>query len=340
MKRHGNLWDKVIDIENIKFAHKQARRGKAYYAEVQMVDADIEKYAKEIQEMLVNKTFTTSQYEIEDRFDGRKMRTIYKLPYYPDRIVQHALLNIIGPIIVNSFIRDSFQSIEGRGTHDGAKRVKKLIRSENCPRYALKVDIKKYYPSVNNDLMKECVRRKIKDKDVLWLVDDIIDSMQGLPIGNYTSQHFGNLYLNKFDWWMKQIIKPIGYFRYCDDILVMANTTKELIKIKGQMLVKLFKLGLEIKPNWNIYDIYKNGVDFVGFVFRPNDTRLRPTIARKFKAKCIKLKSMLTPNNCLEYLSSLMAYKGWASRVNAKVLWRDHATWFVKFFPKQLRKAL
>lgn len=340
MKRYGNLWDKIIDLENIKFAHKQARCGKAYYKEVKMVDADVDKYAKDIQLMLVNKTFTTSVYKIEDRFDGRKMRTIYKLPYYPDRIVQHALLNVIGPIIVNTFIRDSFQSIKNRGTHDGARRIKKLIRSDKCPKYALKIDIRKYYPSVNNNLMKQFVRKKIKDKGALWLIDDIIDSMNGLPIGNYTSQHFGNLYLNEFDWWMKQIIKPAGYFRYCDDIVVMANSTKELVKIKSEMSQKLNALGLEIKPNWNIYNIVKNGVDFIGFVFRPKDTRLRPSIARKFKVKCIKLKSMLTASNYLKYLNSLMAYKGWTNRINAKVLWRSNTTWFVKFFPKQLRKAL
>jgi len=340
MKRHGNLWGKIVELDNIKFAHQQARRGKAYYTEVKMVDADIDKYAKEIQEMLINKTFTTSPYEIEDRFDGRKMRTIYKLPYYPDRIVQHALLNVIGPIIVDSFIRDSFQSIVGRGTHDAAKRVKKLVRSDNCPKYALKVDVAKYYPSVDNEIMKAAVRRKIKDQDVLWLCDDIIDSMQGLPIGNYTSQHFGNLYLNQFDWWIKQKIKPLGYFRYCDDILVMSNSTRDLITIKSKMVDKLRQLRLEIKPNWNIYNVYKNGVDFVGYVFSPSKTRLRPTIVKKFKLKCVKLKAALTKENCLEYLSSLMSYKGWVKRCNAKVLWRRHTMRFVHFFPKQLRNAI
>jgi hypothetical protein len=340
MKRHGNLWEKILDLENIKFAHKQARRGKAYYTEVQMVDADVDKYAKEIQAMLANKTFTTSQYEIEDRFDGRKMRTIYKLPYYPDRIVQHALLNVIGPIIVNSFIRDSFQSITGRGTHDAAKRVKRLVRSPSCPKYALKIDVAKYYPSVDNDLMKAAVRRKIKCRDTLWLVDNIIDSMRGLPIGNYTSQHFGNLYLNQFDWWIKQEVNPDGYFRYCDDILVFANSTQDLISIKDQMIAKLADLKLTVKPNWNIYDVHANGIDFVGFVFTPGKTRLRPGIAVKLKAKCIELKRILNPMNCLEYLSSLMAYKGWVKGVNAKQLWRRHTTWFIKFFPKQLRSAL
>jgi len=340
MKRHGNLWHKVLELDNIKFAHRQARRGKSYYTEVKMVDADLDKYAKEIQAMLANKTFTTSQYEIEDRFDGRKMRTIYKLPYYPDRIVQHALLNIIGSIIVNTFIRDSFQSIPGRGTHDAAKRVKRLVRSPNCPRYALKVDVAKYYPSVDNELMKAAVRHKIKDPDVLWLVDDIINSMPGLPIGNYTSQHLGNMYLNGFDWWVKQKIKPAGYFRYCDDILIFANTTAELMQIKAQAIDKLCELKIKIKPNWNIYDVHKNGIDFVGFVFTRQQTRLRPSIVLKFKARCAQLKTVLNQVNCLEYLSGLMAYKGWVNRVNAKQLWRKQTDRFIKFFPKQLRSAL
>jgi len=250
MKRYGNLWDKIIDIENIKFAHKQARRGKTYYTEVQMVDADLDKYAKEIQEMLINKTFTTSEYEIEDRHDGRKIRTIYKLPYYPDRIVQHALLNIVGPLITNCFIRDSFQSIIGRGTHDAAKRVKKLVRSENCPQYALKVDIKKYY---------------------------------------------------------QQLVEKLNY------------------------------LGLHIKLNWNIYNVFTNGIDFVGFVFSPNKTKLRPSLAQKFKQKCVVIKKMLTNKTCL---NSLMSYKGWVQRVNAKKLWRHHTQQFINIFPKQLRSAL
>jgi hypothetical protein len=164
--------------------------------------------------------------------------------------------------------------------------------------------------------------------------------MQGLPIGNYTSQHFGNLYLNQFDWWMKQIIKPLGYFRYCDDILVMSNSTKELIDIKAKIVEKLKQLHLVIKSNWNIYNIYKNGVDFVGYVFKPDETRLRPTIVKKFKLKCVALRKIITKDNCLEYLSSLMSYKGWVKRVNGKQLWRKNTTQFIKIFPKQLRSAV
>lgn len=338
MKRHGNLFDRITDIENIKIAHKNARRGKAFYTEVKMVDSDIEKYCHEIQKSLVNQTFTTSPYEVEERFDGRKMRTIYKLPYYPDRIVQHALLNVTGQIFTNSFIRDSFQSIVGRGTADAMRRVKKVVRSPDCPRYALKIDVEKYYPSVDNAKLKAMVRRKIKCERTLWLMDDIIDSMQGLPIGNYTSQHLGNLYLNDFDWKIKQQLKPKAYFRYCDDIVFMDDMKSKLLAYKVRAVRWLDELGLKIKGSWNIYDIYRHGVDFVGYVFTPLNTRLRRSIVTKFKTTCAKLSKRITDRD--RDLSRVMAYKGWVKHCNGKMLWRRHTYSLRSTFPKQLRGAV
>jgi hypothetical protein len=341
MKRIGNLWGQITDIENIKHAHRQARRGKSFYNEVIMVDADLDKYAKQIQDLLLSKEFDTSEYETEERFDGRKIRTIHKLPYYPDRIVQHALLNVVGPIFTNSFIRDTFQSITGRGTSDTMKRVKALIRSKECPTYAIKVDVKKYYPSVDNELLKIEVRRKIKCQDTLWLIDNIIDSIKGLPIGNYTSQHLGNLYLSRLDWVVKQEYKPKGYFRYCDDIVFMDDNKAKLLFIKAKIIEHLAKLKLEIKLNWNLYTVAKDGIDFVGFVFRTKYTRLRKTIATNFKANCKRIKNNIKMLDKTTALSSLMAYKGWAKNANAKMLWRKHMTLkLVKTYPKQLRGAI
>lgn len=238
-------------------------------------------------------------------------------------------------------IRDSFQSILGRGTSDAARRVKKLVRSADCPKYALKIDIRKYYPSVSNELLKQEIRRKFKCADTLWLIDDIIDSINGLPIGNYTSQHFGNIFLNRFDWWMKQEVKPLGYFRYCDDIVVFGNSTAELVRIKRQAESRLNELRLDLKPTWNIYNVHKHGVDFVGYVFRPDLTRLRPSIAVKFKAACRRIKRSLKRLKWESSLSALMSYKGWVLPCNAKALWRRHVTQKLRnVFPAQLKGAL
>lgn len=341
MKRHGNLWVKIIDLENIKLAHRLARKGKSFYTEVKMVDSDIDKYCLQIQEMLANKTFTTSQYEVSERHDGRKQRVIHKLPYFPDRIVQHALLNVIGPILVNTFIRDSFQSIRGRGTHDAMKRVKKLVRSDDCPKYALKIDVKKYYPSVDNDLLKAAIRRKIKCQDTLWLVDDIIDSTKGLPIGNYTSQHFGNLYLNSLDWHIKQNIRPDGYYRYCDDIVVFGKTVNQLMLMKQRIEDCLSMLRLQVKRNWSITNVEKNGIDFVGYRFYPSFTRLRKNIAVSFKSTCGWIRKRKNKVDRDLALSKLMSYKGWVMTASAKQLWRCHVSYnLVVMFPKQLKGAI
>lgn len=319
MKRHGNLFHKICSLENIMFAHENARKGKAHYREVKLVNLHPEAFCAEIKRMLESKKFTTSDYIVEQKHDGRKMRTIYKLPYYPDRIVQHALIQVCGPIWQKQFIRDTFQSIVGRGTHDARKRVEKAIRNQP-PKYALKFDIEKYYPSIDNEKLKQVVRKKIKCRDTLWLIDNIIDSSQGIPIGNYTSQYFGNLYLNEFDWWAKQDLGIKHYYRYCDDIVVLGDSTKECHEIKEKMFERLqCDFNLKIKKDWQVFPVESRGLDFVGYVFKSNSTRLRTNIAKGFrsKARAVKRVAMGQP----QAIGGLMSYWGWVKHANAKKLW-------------------
>lgn len=324
MKRIGNIWSKIVDIDNIILAHKNASRGKGFYSDVKLVNSNPEYYLQQIQQSLITGTFTTSPYEVEDRFDGRKLRTIHKLPYYPDRIVQHALLNIIGPILVRSFIRDTFQSIPGRGTGDAARRVKRAVCSTAPPKYALKLDIHKYYPSVCNSILKQAVRSKIKCANTIGLLDNIIDSTSGLPIGNYTSQHLGNLYLSDFDWWVKQHIKPQAYFRYCDDLVILHSSREELFIIKQSVEHRLAELHLSIKDSWTLRDIELDGVDFVGYVFRPKCIKVRNGIAQNLRKVCKRL--VRRPKLHTQDLSALMAYKGWTMQAKANRLWTRHVT--------------
>lgn len=326
MKRLGNVWDKVTSLENIRLAHQKAKKGKSHYKEVQEFEQNSEHFCKLIQAMLVNKTFTTSQYKIQEIFDGRKQRTVHKLPYFPDRVIHHALFNVIGDTLHNSLIRDTFQSIANRGTSDATRRVKQLVRTKQ-PKYYLKLDVKKYYPSVNVGLLKQKLRVKIKCKDTLWLLDDILDSSEGLPIGNYSSQLLGNFYLSKLDWKIKQELKPVGYFRYCDDLVLFANT-KSFLKSCNKLIVKeLNELGLEVKEVTQIQEVNKQPVDFVGFVFKPSSTRLRKSIKQGLSSVCKSKENSI---------SSLMAYKGWCKQCNAKLLWRKHTKHQLQY-RKQLR---
>lgn len=322
MKRQKNLFDRITSYENLVLAHHQARKGKSHYREVKYVNANQKELLLKLQESLINKTFTTSKYQIEEIFDGRKNRTIYKLPYYPDRIVQHALTNVCENFWIKSYIRDTFQSIPSRGTNDARKRVKQAIKNQHN-QYALKFDIEKYYPNVNNDILKKIVRKKIKCKNTLWLIDNIIDSSKGIPIGNYTSQHFGNLYLTEFDWWVKQKLKVKKYYRYCDDIIVIGSSSNYCHNIKKEMFKKLNEeYNLTIKKNWQVFSIDDRGLDFVGYGFKPTQIKLRSSIAKKFKnkSKTIKLthKTMSRP----QIVSGYMSYWGWIKHCNAKSLWK------------------
>ena len=318
MKRYGNLFDKIVDIDNLRLAHKLAQRGKQHYTAVKQINKDPEQYLLKIQEMLVDGTFTTSKYKSERRFDSGKWRVIHKLPYFPDRIVQHALMNIVAPIWKKSFIRDTFQSIECRGTHDARRRIEKYLRS-NQQQHAIKIDIQQYYQSVPNDKMKACVRHTIKCERTLTLIDNIIDSHIGLPIGNYTSQYLGNLYLTAFDWWIKQTVKLKGYFRYCDDIVFMHYDSKHLHKILLIAIDKLQQIGLSIKSSIAYRYVCKQGLDFCGFVFYETHTKLRKKIA-------INIKNCVQQNNPENLLKSLMSYWGWIKFIDAKAFWKSIIT--------------
>lgn len=326
MKRYGNLWDSVCDLENLRKAHYSARKGKSFYTEVKWLNQNEDKALLELRDSLVNKTFTTSPYKIEDRFDGRKVRTIYKLPYYPDRIVQHALINVCEPIWKKSFIRDTFQSIIGRGTHDARKRVESFLRG-NPHLYVLKFDIEKYYPSVKNEILKAEVRRKIKCKNTLWLLDNIIDSNPGLPIGNYTSQYLGNVYLNSFDWWVKQHIKPFGYFRYCDDLIILAESKESCHKARLEIFNKLKeRYGLSIKGNWQVFPLDKRRLDFVGFVFTSKNTRLRKSIAKGVSKKAKNIRFCYRNMTDHQVVNGSGSYWGWCKYGGGKSLWHKNVT--------------
>ena len=226
MKRYGNLYPEMWDMENIKRAHINARKGKAHYKEVQMVNAEEEYYLLKIQDMLKNKTFTNSEYEMFVKNDSGKQREIYKLPYFPDRIIHHCIVQVLEPIWMKTLIADTYSSLKGRGIHKGVTRIKAALEDGVNTTYCLKMDVRKFYPSIDHDTLKTVLQHKIKDLNVMWILSEIIDSTTGVPIGNYLSQHFGNLYLSGFDHWMKEEQGCKYYFRYCDDVVIL-NKSKE-----------------------------------------------------------------------------------------------------------------
>lgn len=297
MKRIGNLHGKICTMDNMKLAYYNATKGKRHYREVKQIEANgVDKFLKALLNELTNKTYKVSKYKIFNLKCGNKIREIYKLPM-KDRIVQHVIMNYIEPIFRRSFIKDTYSSIKGRGVHKCLHRVKRAMKDVEGTQYCLKVDIKKFYPSISQALMKEIVRHKFKDSWLLWILDLIIDSAdKGLPIGNYTSQYFANYFLSSVDHTMKEKYRVKYYFRYCDDIVIL-GPTKEYLR---DLFTKLYKLinnkNLSIKSNYQIFPVEARGIDFLGYIIRHNYTRIRKTTKKNFIKKH-KTKEVLASYN-------------------------------------------
>ena len=324
MKRYGNLYHKIYNLDNIREAHHNARKGKSHYREVKQVDANPEMYFKRIHYMLKNKAFHNSKYKVFKRFDSGKIREIYKLPYFPDRIIHHCIMQVVEPIWISTLIPNTFACIKQRGIHKAVKKMKVALRDEASTKYCLKCDVKKFYPSVNHTVLKSVIKQKIKDSDVLWLLDQIIKSAPGVPIGNYLSQHFGNLYLSGIDHKMKEMLKCKYYFRYCDDIVILHHNKEFLHVIKNQLIKWLRELKLTLKENWQVFPVDSRSIDFLGYRFFHNYTLLRKNTSVTFKRKISGIKKRYQVMEPISVLSTVMSYYGWLKHANCLNLTRKY----------------
>lgn len=310
MKRRGNLWQEIISLENLRAADIIAQKGKDNQYGVILFNRNREANLQALHIALRDKTFRTSSYDI---FTIRepKEREIFRLPYYPDRIVHHAIMRVLKPYFVSFFTADTYSCIEGRGIHKASYALRRTLRDVPGTKYCLQLDIRKFYPSIDHSILKNLLRKKFKDPDLLWLLEEVIDSAPGLPIGNYLSQYFANFYLSEFDHWLKEKMGIPYYFRYADDLVIPWADKASLHKILAEIREYLrTKLRLEIKANYRIYPT-ACGINFVGYVHYSYDhILLRPSIKRKF-AKMVAKKPTL---------ESIASYYGWAKHCNSRHL--------------------
>lgn len=333
MKRIGNLYEKICSMDNLKLAHQHAKKGKGWYQEVRKIDRNPDKYLKELQDMLLNHTYHTSQYEVFFKKEGQKVRKIYKLPYFPDRVAQWAIIQVIEPYIIRNLIADTYSAIPERGIHYGLNRVQKAMQTDvkGC-QYCLKIDARHYYQSVNHEILKQKFRRLFKDPDLLWVLDEIIDSIDtadeedliqigedlypetGIPIGNYLSQYSGNYYFSSFDHWMKEDRRVPHYFRYMDDIVIFGQS-KEYLHTLLSDVREYFgsELKLVIKDNWQIFPTYVRGVDYLGYRIFMNYVLLRKSTVKEMKRRMILIQKKVSRGNLMNYgeWCSIHSYQGW-----------------------------
>lgn len=317
MKRYSKIYERIYDIDNLRLAHKNSRKDKLYYKEVKMVDSDEEFYLSQIQEMLINETYEVSDYTISVINDKGKERELCKLPYFPDRIIQWAIMLQIESVFMETFTDFSCASIKNRGIHRASSLVDKYMSDAYETQNCLKIDISKFYPNIDHEILKFLLRKKFKDKKLLKLLDKIIDSTpgdKGVPIGSYLSQFLANFYLTYFDHWLKEEKKVKYVVRYMDDIVILHRSKSFLHSLKREMDKYLRnELKLTIKSNWQVFPTRVRGIDFVGYRHFYGFKLLRKTTYKRFRKQMLKIKKKCEEGKGLTYSEwcSANSYKGW-----------------------------
>ena len=283
MKSYNNLWEKFISKENFELAYQNSIKGKLHQKQIRRFNEHKEENLEKVRQLVISGKFHTSQYRQMTIYEPKE-RIIYKLPYCPDRIVQHAIMNILKPIFTKLFIKDTYACIEGRGQHKASIKCSEFVRRNE---YCLKCDIRKFYPSINQYILSDMLHKLIADKRFMAVIDDIVFSFEGgknCPIGNYCSQWFGNFYLSKLDNFVKHNLKCKDYERFCDDFLLFSNDKNYLNRCKKEIGVFIKeKLDLEFSK----CDLFKTkqGVDFCGYRHFGKYVLLRKTTAKRMKRR-------------------------------------------------------
>jgi hypothetical protein len=258
----------------------------------------------------------------------KKSEPFLNLDTIPDQIIHWALMLQLEPIIMHGMYEYNCGSIPGRGTSYGQKALRKWLDNDiKHTKYCLKMDVSKFYPSVDNDVLKWMFRKKVKDRDCLWLIDAIIDSAKGLPIGNYTSQWFANFFLGELDHFIKEKLRINYYIRYVDDLVLLGPKKKKLHKARQEIESYLNSIKLNLKGNWQVFKMNSRDIDFLGLRFFRNKTILRKRNALRIMRRMRKIKKKCYLN--YSDASAIISYWGWIKRSNSFTFYNYHIKPFV-----------
>lgn len=315
MKKKKNLYDLIASRENLVKASNKAVSGKRYGL-IRHFVSNRETLLDKLHYTLMSCSYTPSSYR-EMYIYEPKERLIKIAAFYPDRIVHHAVMNVVEPILKQTFIHHTYACIKGKGGHQCINDMYNDMRRDYThTQYCLKFDIRKFYDSIDHNVLKSLIRRKIADQKTLNLIDQIIDSTSpGIPIGNYTSQQFSNYYLAYFDHYCKEELNLKYYYRYMDDIVVLGSNKADLHDVFNNIKSYLKeRLKLDIKANWQVFPVDKRQIDFCGYRVNHHGVMLRRRILYNYFKKLRKHKSQLRSEDDLKH--AMPSHYGWLKHIS------------------------
>jgi RNA-directed DNA polymerase len=341
-KTYRNLYEQVVSPLNLWFAYKDAARGKRYKPAAAHFEYDLEKNLIALYQELISETYHPGEYH--NFYIQKPKRRLISAAPFRDRVVHHALMNVIEPLFERGFIFDSYANRKGKGTHKALDRCTYFLRRYQ---YVMHLDVRQFFPSVDHEILAGTLSRSIGDKRVMNLVKKIIASgagvqageyemvyfpgddvfsvnrPRGLPIGNLTSQHWANVYLNQLDQHAKRVLKCRAYIRYVDDILLFANNKRTLRTWREEIISFLTTLRLTIHESKFQPRPTRTGISFLGFQVFPTHRRIRSSNGYAFQRR---LRRMI-----VDVQKGSLTQKDFSNRL---VSWLNHAsygdTWALK----------
>jgi retron-type reverse transcriptase len=309
MKTYNNLYERIYSFDNLHQAYLKARKNKRYKNDVLEFTSNLEENLITIQNELIYEAYTPSRYN-EFLVTDPKERLILALPFR-DRVVHQAICSVIEPLFEKTFIKDSYACRKNKGTLAGVKRMEYFLKQnikDSKEVFCLKMDIQKYFYSIDHETVKRFLRRKIRCKRTLKLLNIIIDSTDnpGIPVGNLTSQLFANIYMNYLDHFIKETLRIKYYVRYMDDMVILYKDKKQLWRWLSEIRNFIEKeLKLVLNKKTSIFSI-KRGIDFLGYRQFPGVRILRKRVMVKNLKKFRKFnKAGASPDKVNKSLASL-----------------------------------
>jgi retron-type reverse transcriptase len=314
MKIYKNVFEKIIALDNLFLAWDEFKKDKKQRKDVQKFEWKLEENIFELHRNLKAGKYrhgTYTSFFIQDP----KQRHIHKATV-GDRVLHHAIFKVVNPIFEPTFISHSFSCRVGKGTHKGVDNISSMLHSVSGngfkPCFALKCDIKKFFDSVDHNVLVGIIQKRIKDKKAMELLEEVIESFaskqsdifykKGLPIGNLTSQLFANIYLNELDQFVKHELRVRYYCRYTDDFIIASNDQIYLKELSSRIGIFLTdNLRLELHPKKITIRKFQQGIDFLGYVLLPYHKMLRTKTRKRLMKRIEKRIS--------EYKSGRIAYK-------------------------------
>jgi RNA-directed DNA polymerase len=328
------MYDVICGWENLRLAYGKAARGKRGHSAAAAFEYRLADNLLQLQTELLAQTYTPGPYTSFYIHDP-KTRLISAAPFR-DRVVHHALCNVIEPLFERSFIFDSYANRVGKGTHRALDRAQQFARRY---RYVLQIDVEQFFPAIDHALMRRVLQRQIKDARTLWLVDQILASgagvlaeeyamryfpgddlfaaqrPRGLPIGNLTSQFWANCYLNPFDHFVQRDLRCPGYARYVDDALFFGNDRDVLQQWLEAVTARLARFRLTIHPGAQPHRT-AGGFPFLGFVVYPDYRRMK---RRKVVAYYRRVRQLLAQGASVAEVTASL--QGWLNHARYGDTW-------------------